>query len=236
MLLISPLIRYATCLGLLLCLVSVPTSAAATTAQSIRQAAESHARSMAVRKGLLDVKVEAQRLDSRLRLKPCSQALNTQATGKRMGGRITVSVRCTDTPGWSLYVPVKIEAAVNAVTVQKSLPRGTVLARGDLMISRMSLAAASGDYLSDPADAVGKALRRPLRAGSMLYLRSLETPHAVERGQATELVSTISGVQVKVQGVALGSGAPGEWVRVRNKTSGKTVEGVVTPEGWVRIP
>lgn len=203
---------------------------------AVEQAAEAQALRMARAQGLLDVRVQAQRLDKRMRLAACQQALETSSNQNRASGRITVSVRCADSPGWSLYVPVRVQANVQVVTLRSSLPRGRTLATRDLELRKVAVTAVRSDYIASLPDAEGKALRRPARAGSTLYLGLLEIPAAVQRGQETELLVAAGGIEVKMQGTALASGAPGDLIKVRNNASGKTVEGVVTPEGWVRIP
>lgn len=203
---------------------------------AIRDAARTFALRSARQQGLVDIRAGVQRVDGRVRLARCDQPLQTSSNNKRATGRITVAVRCPGKPGWLLYVPVKIEANVLAVALKSSLPRGTTLHARDLELRKQPVTAVRADYIASIEDASGMALRRSVRAGSTLYLGVLETPAAVQRGQVTDLFVAAGGIQVKMQGTALASGAPGEVIKVRNSMSGKTVEGIVTPEGWVRIP
>ena len=62
----------------------------------IRAAAETYTRGLAARRGLVDVKVQAQRIDRRLRLGRCQQPLDTSSNTRHVGGRVTVAVRQLD--------------------------------------------------------------------------------------------------------------------------------------------
>ena len=204
--------------------------------ESIRQAAEDRARRVAQQQGLQDIEVSAHRIDRRLQLALCNTPLETSANTRQISQRVSVSVRCTDKPGWRLYVPVKVSAYLNTVTLRHSVPRGTILTAADLSAKKLPVSEVRGAYLGRIEDAVGKSLRRAGRAGKPLHLGILESPPVLRRGQETDLLVGFRGVEVKMQGTALANGSPGDLVKVKNVASGKTLEGIVTPEGWVRIP
>jgi flagella basal body P-ring formation protein FlgA len=61
-------------------------------------------------------------------------------------------------------------------------------------------------------------------------------PELVVRGQTVTLVAGSPGVEVRMQGKALASGAEGDRLMVSNLRSGRRVEGIVLSDGSVQIP
>jgi len=79
-------------------------------------------------------------------------------------------------------------------------------------------------------------LKRPLAQGSLLRYGHVARPRLITRGQSVTLVAGASGVEVRMQGKAMASGAEGDRLIVTNISSGRRIEGVVLKDGSVRIP
>jgi flagellar basal body P-ring formation protein FlgA len=57
----------------------------------------------------------------------------------------------------------------------------------------------------------------------------------VRRGETVTVVSRSGGIEVRAGGTALTDGARGERIRVRNDSSRRIVEGVVTAAGRIEV-
>jgi len=79
-------------------------------------------------------------------------------------------------------------------------------------------------------------LKRPLPAGTPLRYGHVALPELVRRGQMVTLIAGGAGIEVRMQGKAMGSGAKGDRLMVTNLTSGRRVEGLVLADGSVKIP
>ena len=89
--------------------------------------------------------------------------------------------------------------------------------------------------LDDPALAVGRLATRSLQAGALLNDAALKAPQVVRRGQTVVLSLEEGPIGIQLSGEALGPGAPGDRIKVRNTSSRRVVEGVVTEDGGVRV-
>lgn len=87
----------------------------------------------------------------------------------------------------------------------------------------------------DPAQIVGKELARSLNAGSTFKLSQLRAPKVIKRGQVVTLKAGAGGLEVQIQGKALGDAAEGERVLVSNLSSGRQVEGTANADGSVTV-
>lgn len=180
--------------------------------------------------------IEVGKLDPRLRLPQCATALRTFATGtRRLVGNTTVGVHCSGPKPWTLYVAAHTTVFGRIVVTTRPLPRGHVLNRSDLRVEERDLTTIRGTYLRQPAQAAGQMLRRQLQAGSVLRLNEIAPPILVHRGEQVSIDAGTGPVQVRVYGKALNNGAQGDLVQVRNLSSRRIVQGVVTGSGAVTV-
>lgn len=180
--------------------------------------------------------IEVTNLDSRLRLTPCGDAIRPFfAPGSRGGAHRTVGVSCPAPKPWTIYVSVRVTYRAEVLVAARALPRGAIIGAGDLVVEERDLDDGGFGWLSDTAEALGKQVNRPLRAGTPVSTSVLEEMPVVTRGQRVWLVAESAYLQVRMMASALQDGAPGELIRVRNLETEKVVEGVVGEDGVVRI-
>jgi flagella basal body P-ring formation protein FlgA len=134
-----------------------------------------------------------------------------------------------------LWATADVRVRVRTLVVARDLPRGHVLRAGDLQVVRRELGETAQMGLSDPADAVARRLRRPLRAQEAFAATDLERVPILQRGAAVTLVARSGGLFITARGRALDAGASGDTVRVVNLNSGKTVLGRVESERQIAV-
>ena len=176
------------------------------------------------------------RPDPRLRLADCPQPLTAGMSGTaRLPGRALVQVACLATPGWSVHLPVSVQAKAAVLVAARSLPRGHRLQADDLRQQTLELGALNGQYLLDPEQAQGQALRRSVAAGERLTANLLQAPLLVRRGES--VLMQLQGVNflVHANGRALSSGAAGDRVEVENLNSKRVIHGTVSGSGRVTV-
>lgn len=215
-------------------------STAAATAQNVQSLAAIDA---AVRNHVVgtvdaanDVEIVIGRLDPRLRLPACNQPLDTRfAHGRRASGPQSIEVRCTGRKPWSLYVSVDIARFAEVVIAARPIPRSHVIGEDDLARARRKLAPGRTAYVSDAARITGQLATRFIPAGQPLSTEHVERPHLVKRGQRVILASGTKAISVRVSGTALEDGAAGERITVRNSSSERVIEGVVSEHRFVVV-
>lgn len=176
-------------------------------------------------------------LDPRLRLTACNRPLRAfLPLGAGSIGETTVGVRCAGTRPWLLYVPATVQVFGKVLIAARTLVRGALLVPTDFIVSKRDVSSLATGYVSDLQRVTGQTLRQPLTAGAVLIPNMLQGQQLVRRGMPVTIIARIGGLIVRVQGRALGNGAVGQWVRVRNSMSNKVIEGVVTHDGSVRVP
>lgn len=167
-------------------------------------------------------------LDPALRMPRCGEPLQARQTG---GG--TVEVACPS--GWRLYVPVRVNRSQQVLVLVRGVAAGETIGQDMFAPERRDTGRIAGAALADPAEAIGRAARRTLMAGSVLTAADLVAARLVRRGDTIPLVSRQHGVEVRMTGRALGDAGEHERVSVENLSSRQVVQGVVNADGEVVV-
>jgi flagella basal body P-ring formation protein FlgA len=134
-----------------------------------------------------------------------------------------------------LYLPVRVDSTRAVVVTTRALARDTVLAPGDIRLAKLPSGAGQVGTLHDPAQAVGRRLRRPMDEGQALTAAIVAEPTLVRRGQQVSVEATAGNLQVQMAGVAQGDGALGDIIEVESGASGRVIQAVVRSAKSVEV-
>lgn len=121
------------------------------------------------------------------------------------------------------------------LVASRNLNRGTLLDDSHCSLQEMDISQLRRTPLFAGEDAIGKALKYSLTAGSPLSLESLQLPKVVQRGDMLQLVAETESLQVRQQAEALEDGEVGKVIDVRNSSSRLVVQAVVVAAGKVKV-
>jgi flagella basal body P-ring formation protein FlgA len=93
----------------------------------------------------------------------------------------------------------------------------------------------SQDRMLSPAEAVGLAPLRLIRAGQTIPRSAAETPPDVRRGDTVGVEAQVGGALLKFKVRAEGTGRAGDAIPVRNVESGKIFQARIVRKGWVAV-
>lgn len=180
--------------------------------------------------------VKAGRLDSRHRLSLCSRQLEPfLRRGTEISARTIVGVRCSGEKPWKVYVPVEVVVNADVLVASRTLPRGHLIAAGDLVAQQRDVSRLLSGYLSDIDSLKGQRLKTQLIAGRILTPAMLQADATIRKGQAVTLIITSGGINVQMSGKALMDGALNQRIQVENINSGRVVEGIVRSPEHVEV-
>ncbi len=207
-------------------------------AQSLQDIRDTVSRFIASRldNGHIPLHIEVGRIDTRLRLKPCTSELTPYfPSGNARAGNVTVGVRCQAPNPWSLFVPVRIKLNTQVVVLTRPVPIGSTLTEEDIGLAERDTGSLVSGYFTDPAQVLGKQLKQPLGIGHALNKLAISAPKLVRRGERVVLLAVSAGLEVRMDGKLMMDGAEGDYVRVRNLSSKRIVEGIVTRNGAIKV-
>ena len=198
--------------------------------EAITQAAVAKVRSAAPKDARVQLSVNP--LDSRLRLAACASPLKTSLPGRgRIGSYTSVQVSCTGPRPWSIRVSVAVKMFRKVLVTTHPLARNDRIGAGDVTLAEKDVARLAYGYVGSLNDIKGRALVRPLSAGTVLTPNMLAHRQLIKRGDTVMLTVQAGPVQVRASGVALAGGDRGDHVTVRNTSSGKAIQALVTGVG-----
>jgi len=182
-----------------------------------------------------DTAIKVNTIDRRLKLAHCDQLKFNLASGSHLVGKTSIRVICTEPKAWSFYVTANISRYDNIYIANGSLNRGHIIRESDVYKSRKDLAKLPFGYITNPADVIGKQLKRHVQAGRILSPSQLINPIVIKRGEIISLQSKSSGFAISMKGTAMSNGAIGDRIRVKNSSSKRIVEGTISQAGIVSI-
>ncbi|MGC8697257.1 MAG: flagellar basal body P-ring formation chaperone FlgA, partial [Halothiobacillus sp.] len=149
---------------------------------------------------------------------------------------LTVQVSCQGEAPWRIYVPVKIMTPVTVLSLARPLAAGTQITAQDLTTQVVNANSQTSAYLTQPSDAVGQVVTRPMQAGQILTPQDINAAQIIKRGDRVTLIAGGDGVSVSAEGIAQGSAGAGQRLMVKNSRSGAQIEGIVRDAHTVVIP
>lgn len=181
--------------------------------------------------------VEALPFDARTVVTPCASELASELVGKKLAGaRATVRVRCTDPANpWSVAVALRVALFRPVLVAKHALVRGDVVDSDTAGLAERDVLQLGYGHLDDPARYAGSRVLRPVAEGAAIAPTAIAAPLLVERGATVTLLARGNAIDVRAAGVAVEDGSAGMRVRVRNVSSGRTVDGIVDGPGVVVI-
>ena len=123
----------------------------------------------------------------------------------------------------------------DVVCVRDDLARNTVLRADDLRIETRDVSGWRQNFFRDPAEAIGKQLKLPLKGGAVLLDRFLMAPVLVKRGDQVVILAQSDRFRVTAPGEAKTAGSKGEIIRVKNLMSRKSLLARVKDSGMVEV-
>ncbi|MDR2422857.1 MAG: flagellar basal body P-ring formation chaperone FlgA [Deltaproteobacteria bacterium] len=133
-----------------------------------------------------------------------------------------------------LRITAQIDLRMPALVAARDLPRGQILAEGDLAESQVAYSQSKG-ALKETSQAVGQTLRVSLRAGAPVRDRDLVQTSMVKKGETVTIVAQSGGLKVTALGQARQDGALGQTISVINQDSKKTISAKVIGPGQVEV-
>jgi len=174
-------------------------------------------------------------LDTRIGQADCSTppALSVRDQGQT-SARVNVLVSCSD--GWSLYLPVDLTIFRQIVVANRPLAVGSTIGSDDVQLAEADVGQLLGQYITDPADAVGMGVKRGIGQGRPVVTQQLEAPLLIRRGDAVIISAESSAMAVKMPGIAMTDGRRGEQIRIKNQASSRIIDARVVGPGQAMVP
>lgn len=184
----------------------------------------------------LETVVSADPLQAGSQFQQCAGPLEAfLPPGGRFGQRTTIGVRCVAAPGWVLYLPVTVNAFARVLVARQALAPNQPVQAAQVMQARQDIAALPFGYLTQLPTSGNWKVRQLLQAGQVLTPMDLVPDALIRRGQTVTLRIRVGAIEISQRGEALSDAPLDGRINVRNRESGRTVDGIVTADGVVDV-
>lgn len=132
---------------------------------------------------------------------------------------------------------LKTEIRVFDDVVVSTVPLGhrEVVAVKDVRVARRDISALSAKPFLRIDDVVGRQAVRAIEANEILTQKALERPTLMKRGSSVTLVYETGSLRIETPGTAEEGGRVGDFIQVKNASSGKVLRGLVVDGRIVKV-
>lgn len=181
-------------------------------------------------------KVKIKSLDNRLKLHACTIPLSASwPPGAQKSAHTSVGVQCNDHKPWKIYIGAHIQIFSDVWVTTTPLSRGMIIKADHVAIERRDMSNRFSEYMRHQQSPLGLVTKRALRAGDVITQSALVKQIAIKRGQKVQIIAKKNGLEIRSNAVAVTNGAMGERIRVRNSSTKKEMEGVLTENNTVLV-
>ena len=165
-------------------------------------------------------------------LPPCELLEPFLPPRARLGGRVSVGVRCLSGQPWTRYVPAYIALIGSYQVAARAIGAGTALGPADIAVREGDLMALPASVVTDPSQLLGMTAVNAIAADAPIRRELLRGIMTVRQGQNIKVLSRGAGFEVSAEGKAMSDAALGAVVQVKME-GGKLLSGIVRPNGIV---
>ena len=178
--------------------------------------------------------------------KKCAHELNIRALFNNFK---TVIVSCNNPFKWQIAIRTnadstpkisskknisKISNSIKLITLKNNLKKGEVIQKNDLKFDYKSISVGKG-FFENFDKLIGRKINQNLSRGQVIKTRHLKENFMVAEGQSIIIFSDLHGINVRMQGSALENGHFNEFIKVKNLSSGKIIQGKIVNEKKILI-
>lgn len=171
-------------------------------------------------------------LGSTRTLATCSQAPAVSG-GAADNYRQRLTITCPDQPGWRMQVATEMQVWLPVLVATRVIDRGQVISAADVKSQEIDIGKAPRGFYHHAKQVTGMSAKRRIRANQVLSPGLIALPLAVKRGDKVKIVATQDGISASMSGEAISNAAEGDVIRVKNLSSGKTIDAKVIAPGVV---
>jgi flagella basal body P-ring formation protein FlgA len=150
-------------------------------------------------------------------------------------GRTTIGVRCNGVSKWSIYTSAFIKVFENVVVLSVPVQRGKIITRQYFSIEKRDVSKLRGDFVTKAEQVENKQAARDTPAGAILGFKSIVEPKLIKRGDKITIRTMQTAFAIRMGGIAMMDGIKGQFIRIKNESSGRIINATVIEPGLVSV-
>lgn len=177
-------------------------------------------------------------LSSTRQLAPCAGKITVDGGSTGKLARQQLTLMCTDNSGqtvkgWPMKVSTDMQVLLPVVASNSVIDRGATINASALQQQETDIAKTIRGFYHRIDQVAGMSAKRRIRPNQILSPDLIDQPQLVKRGEKVQIIANHDGIKAAMAGEALEKGGVGDVIRVKNISSGKTIEAKVVEPGVV---
>lgn len=112
---------------------------------------------------------------------------------------------------------------------------GDVIQQSDVTTMKMRIDSLNSEYASELNEVVGMQAKTYIAAGKMFKINEVTSPNVIKNNDPVNIIYSSGVINLKTVGVAMGNGAVGDMIKVKNSSSGVVLLGQIVSKNTVKI-
>lgn len=117
----------------------------------------------------------------------------------------------------------------------KYIKFGDIIGQSDIITKKLNLDTVNRGYLTEIEEVVGMQAKKYIPAGSMFQASEIMSPNVIKTGDPVNIIYSSGVINLKTAGIAMGGGAVGDTVKIKNSSSGAILLGEIINKNTVKI-
>lgn len=216
-------------------------AAAQTAAQQIDKAAHNYLQHMMNTQAQANgwkgmrVVVENTPIGSTNSIAPCPAQIKVSGgnTGRLSRQQLTLECAGQTLKGWPVKVSSDMQVFLPVIVSSAVINRGETISAAQLQLQETEISRAKRGFYHRLDQVAGMGAKRRIRPNQILSPDLIDQPQLIKRGDKLKITANRDGITASMPGEALENGSKDEVIRVKNLSSGKTIEAKVLATGVV---
>lgn len=166
-------------------------------------------------------------------LAPCPTEIKVSGGSATKLARQQLTLECAGAKGWLIKVSSDLQVFLPVVMSKTVINRGDTIQRNQLQLQENDITRSPRGFYHHLDQVTNMGAKRRIRANQILSPDLIDQPQLIKRGEKIKIIANRDGISASMPGEALEKGGEGEIIRVKNLSSGKTIEAKVVGAGVV---
>ncbi len=112
---------------------------------------------------------------------------------------------------------------------------GDVIQQSDVTTMKVRIDSLNSEYASELNEVVGMQAKTYIAAGKMFKINEVTSPNVIKNNDPVNIIYSSGVINLKTVGIAMGNGAVGDMIKVKNSSSGVVLLGQIVNKNTVKI-
>ncbi|WP_316354885.1 flagellar basal body P-ring formation chaperone FlgA [Candidatus Trichorickettsia mobilis] len=129
----------------------------------------------------------------------------------------------------------RYETFIEMPFASRFIKAGEIIAAGDVTLVKTKALRIREQYLVDENDIIGKQTKKNFTAGMLFKNNELIRPPVIKQNDPVNIIYSSERIKLKTSGTALGTGAIGDMIKVKNEDTGIVLLGQIISKNTVQV-